>query len=80
MTLNNHCHAPMCLSVRVYACEKGTALEYCNADVRPLLAELGKSDKQFLTGSPFERTLRDQSLSFKARNDVKRWRTHRFPA
>ena len=31
VTLNNHCHAPTCLSMRVYACAKGTPLEQCSA-------------------------------------------------
>merc|ERR1719231_1713312 len=30
VALNNHCHAPTCLSMAVYACAKGTALNDCN--------------------------------------------------
>ena len=31
VALNNHCHAPTCLSVQVFACHKGTPLEQCTA-------------------------------------------------
>lgn len=31
VSLNNHCHAPTCLSMRIYACAKGSPLEQCDA-------------------------------------------------
>ena len=37
ITLNFHCHAPTCLSMEVYACEKGTVLKDCNASTGKLL-------------------------------------------
>jgi hypothetical protein len=37
VSLNNHCHAPTCLSVSVYACAKGTPLADCNANVGKLI-------------------------------------------
>eukprot|EP00931_Biecheleriopsis_adriatica_P087805 TRINITY_DN62221_c0_g1_i1.p1 TRINITY_DN62221_c0_g1~~TRINITY_DN62221_c0_g1_i1.p1 ORF type:complete len:638 (-),score=78.15 TRINITY_DN62221_c0_g1_i1:87-1958(-) len=37
VSLNNHCHAPTCLSTEVYVCPKGTALSDCNATVGKLI-------------------------------------------
>jgi hypothetical protein len=37
VSLNNHCHAPTCLSAEVYACAKGTALTDCNATTGKLI-------------------------------------------
>lgn len=39
VTLNNHFHAPTCLSTKVYACEKGTPLADCNENVGKLICE-----------------------------------------
>ena len=35
--LNNHCHAPTCISMAVYACKKGTPLANCNPSVGTLV-------------------------------------------
>ena len=37
VSINNHCHAPMCLSMRVYACAKGTPLSECDTRSGELL-------------------------------------------
>jgi len=39
VTLNNHCHAPTCLSTSVYACSRGTALSDCNSSTGKLVCE-----------------------------------------
>ena len=39
VALNFHCHAPTCLSMAVYACAKGTALEHCDETVGTLICE-----------------------------------------
>ena len=39
VTLNNHCHAPACLSTSVYACPKETALHDCNSTSGKLVCE-----------------------------------------
>lgn len=39
VVLNNHCHAPTCLSTAVYACPKGTALADCNTTTGKLVCE-----------------------------------------
>ena len=56
--LNFHCHAPTCLSMSVYACAKGTAVEDCNATVGKLLCEerpvYGGSGSAALNGTRFD--------------------------
>ena len=37
--LNNHCHAPTCLSMAVYRCAKGTALDDCSVATGELVCE-----------------------------------------
>lgn len=37
--LNAHCHAPTCLTTKLYACAKGTPLADCNATVGTLVCE-----------------------------------------
>jgi hypothetical protein len=39
VSLNNHCHAPTCVSMSVYACAKGTALADCNPTTGRLVCE-----------------------------------------
>lgn len=39
ITLNFHCHAPTCLSMEVYACEKGTLVKDCNATSGKLICK-----------------------------------------
>ena len=56
--LNFHCHAPTCLSMSVYACEVGTALEDCNATVGKLVCEerpvYGGTGAPALNGTVFD--------------------------
>ena len=37
VALNNHCHAPTCLAMEVYACAKGTPLEACDTTAGKLV-------------------------------------------
>ena len=39
VALNNHCHAPTCLSMSIYACAKGTPLEKCDTTNGKLICE-----------------------------------------
>lgn len=57
--LNFHCHAPTCLSMSVYSCPKGTALDGgCNATVGKLICETkpiyGGSKQPSLVGTRFD--------------------------
>jgi hypothetical protein len=56
--LNFHCHAPTCLSMEVYACEKGTAVPDCNATVGKLICReepvYGGSSNPVLKGGRFD--------------------------
>ena len=56
--LNFHCHAPTCLSMSVYACDKGVAAEDCNATVGKLVCEqkpvYGGSGAPELNGTRFD--------------------------
>jgi len=56
--LNNHCHAPTCLSVSVFACPKGTALADCNPSVGKLLCRTdpiyGGTGHPTITGTRFD--------------------------
>jgi hypothetical protein len=56
--LNNHCHAPTCLSVSVYACPKGTALADCNPSIGKLLCRTdpiyGGTGHPTITGTRFD--------------------------
>lgn len=58
VTLNNHCHAPTCHSVSVYACPKGTALADCNASTGKLICEsrpiYGGTGQPGLNGTRFD--------------------------
>ena len=58
VALNFHCHAPACLSMAVYTCANGTALEDCNADVGELVClqrpVLGRSGDPALNGTRFD--------------------------
>lgn len=58
VTLNNHCHAPTCLSMSVYACPKGTALPDCSTtngklvcETRPVYGGTGHPD---IAGTRFD--------------------------
>ena len=56
--LNFHCHAPTCLSMAVYACEKNISLNNCNADIGQLLCMqrpvYGGTGNSILTGTRFD--------------------------
>jgi hypothetical protein len=56
--LNFHCHAPTCLSMEVYACDKGTPLQSCNATVGKLLCReepvYGGSGAPDISGTRFD--------------------------
>lgn len=58
VTLNNHCHAPTCLSVQVFACAKGTRLEDCNAATGKLICQTspvyGGSGNPAIAGTRFD--------------------------
>lgn len=58
VTLNNHCHAPACLSASVFACRKGTALAECNASTGRLICETrpvyGGTNHPDLVGTKFD--------------------------
>jgi len=58
VTLNFHCHAPTCMSMEVYACEKGTLLTNCNATTGKLLCKqepvYGGTGNSKLNGSRFD--------------------------
>jgi len=58
VSLNNHCHAPTCLSMAVYACPKGTALEACGTANGELVCRTdpvyGGTDNPALRGTRFD--------------------------
>jgi len=58
VTLNNHCHAPACLSTSVYACPRGTTLQNCNSDTGRLVCEskpiYGGTNHPDLVGTRFD--------------------------
>lgn len=58
VALNFHCHAPTCLSMSVYACDKGTALADCDETVGKLLCETlpayGGTGNPALKGTRFD--------------------------
>jgi len=58
--LNFHCHAPTCLSMAVYACDKAVALADCNATVGRLVCEekpvYGGTGAAVLNGTRFDET------------------------
>lgn len=57
-TLNNHCHAPTCLSTSVYACPKGTALSDCNEKTGKLICKTkpvyGGTGNPAISGTRFD--------------------------
>jgi hypothetical protein len=59
-SLNTHCHAPSCLSMTVYACPKGTALEDCNESTGDLICDIhtifGGTGHPEISGSRFDET------------------------
>ncbi len=60
VTLNNHCHAPACLSTEVYACAKGTPLDACNTTNGELVCRTapvyGGTGAPELDGTRFDET------------------------
>ena len=56
--LNFHCHAPTCLSMAVWACDKAVALADCNATVGRLVCEerpvYGGTGAAVLNGTRFD--------------------------
>ena len=56
--LNNHCHAPTCLSMSVYRCAKGTALDDCSVATGELVCETrpvyGGTGAPGIAGSRFD--------------------------
>lgn len=52
VALNNHCHAPTCLAMEVYACAKGTPLEACDTTAGKLVCRTAPVYGG--TGSPTE--------------------------
>ena len=58
VALNNHCHAPACLSMAVYACSKGTPLGECDARVGRLICRTdpvyGGTSNPALSGTRFD--------------------------
>ena len=58
VALNNHCHAPTCLSMSIYACAKGTPLEKCDTTNGKLICETkpvyGGSGDPKLHGTRFD--------------------------
>jgi len=56
--LNHHCHAPTCLSMSLYACEKGSPLEQCSASSGRLVCRTapvyGGSGSAAVGGSRFD--------------------------
>ena len=58
VALNNHCHAPTCLSMSIYACSKGTPLAACDARVGRLVCRTapvyGGTGDPSLAGTRFD--------------------------
>ena len=58
VALNNHCHAPTCLSMSIYACSKGTPLDACDARVGRLVCRTapvyGGTGDPSLAGTRFD--------------------------
>ena len=58
VSLNFHCHAPTCLSMAVYACDKSVALKDCNATVGKLLCQqmpvYGGTGAKHISGTQFD--------------------------
>ena len=58
VALNNHCHAPTCLSMAIYACSKGTPLDACDARVGRLVCRTapvyGGTGDPSLAGTRFD--------------------------
>ena len=58
VSLNFHCHAPTCLSMAVYACDKSVALKDCNATVGQLLCQqmpvYGGTGAKGINGTKFD--------------------------
>jgi len=58
VALNNHCHAPACLAVEVYACPKGSPLEACSAATGKLICRtapvLGGTGDPAIVGTRFD--------------------------
>ena len=56
--LNNHCHAPTCLSMSVYRCAKGSALDDCSVATGELVCETrpvyGGTGAPGIAGSRFD--------------------------
>ena len=56
--LNNHCHAPTCLSMAVYRCAKGSALDDCSVATGELVCETrpvyGGTGAPGIAGSRFD--------------------------
>jgi hypothetical protein len=56
--INFHCHAPTCLSMAVYACEKNTPLDQCNATNGKLICKqkpvYGGTGNPALAGTRFD--------------------------
>ena len=56
VSLNNHCHAPTCLSVRIYACAKGVPLAACSTANGELICRpdpiQGGTDHPDIAGTP----------------------------
>jgi len=58
VTLNNHCHAPTCLSMTIYACAKGTPLADCSPKIGKLVCRTdpvyGGTGNPALQGTRFD--------------------------
>eukprot|EP00931_Biecheleriopsis_adriatica_P115974 TRINITY_DN91702_c0_g1_i1.p1 TRINITY_DN91702_c0_g1~~TRINITY_DN91702_c0_g1_i1.p1 ORF type:complete len:642 (-),score=85.73 TRINITY_DN91702_c0_g1_i1:25-1950(-) len=56
--LNSHCHAPTCLSTKIYVCPKGTMLQDCNATTGKLVCDSrpvnGGTGNPLISGTRFD--------------------------